>query len=499
MSIANKVPTPIVDKNGKQTTVHKNPMQDIKNRIKNVPTAPVITSPAPEPTEDIDRVSLPVQEYTITRENVAKFEHVIEKANNRLARGGVEERFTYEFTSEVKKNEDGSHREVINAILNKPVISNGDWTFTATHEFTPAGDVISYWSESGDFESPSDSHCDQCGKNRRRERVYTVSNEQGETKQIGSNCLELFMGMRPEGLWSLNDTKIEDELSDLESASLGGTSGLTYPIRDIIGIALQQTDGGANYVSRIAGTKSNPATAEVVSLAMSGERQPFDEASVSSVIDFIRSSPSDGSDYMDNLKAIFGSEDGENGVFVKQRHLGIAASAVSAWYRDSHKPDRRKPDRIPANPEYIGQPKERIKTPTKFTVDRRFSYENDYGTVDGYVLRDDQNHILLWKSQSGSPPDVWEGGTVELSAFTVKEHKVDSYTGDNQTVIQRPAVSGVEHLGKAPQWKVSEVAYDAIRQLPEDQREAMHKEFEEAEDLDQMKAFATRLSGIGFA
>ena len=499
MSIINKIPTPIVDKNGKQTTVHKNPaMQDIKNRIKNIAPAQAAVVEEPNMDMDIDRASLPTQEYTITKNNVAKFEHTIEKANNRLARAGVEDRFTYEFKSDVIKNQDGSHREVIRATLNKPVIKNGEWTFTATHEFTPAGEVVSYWSEEGDFEQPEDSHCDQCGKNRKRERVYTVANDDGVTKQIGSSCLALFMGVRPEGLWSLNDTKIEDELSDLESNSLGGTTGLTYQLRDIVGIALQVTDGGSAYVSRARATRDVKATAEVVGLALSGKLEDVDQESVDGVIEYIRNVKSDGSDYMDNLKSIFGKQDGEFGVLVKAKHIGQAASAVSSWYRENNPSEKTGSNKKYVNPEYIGTPKERIKKPSTYTVERRFSYENDYGTVHGYELRDEEDHILLWKSQSGSPPEVWEGGKFEINAFTVKEHKVSDYTGDNQTVIQRPAVGDVKEYGRAPEWKVSEVVYDAIRNLPEGERAEKEKEFLASEDLLAMKEFAAQMTGASF-
>jgi hypothetical protein len=119
--------------------------------------------------------------------------------------------------------------------------------------------------------------------------------------------------------------------------------------------------------------------------------------------------------------------------------------------------------------------------------------------VHGYVLRDEDNRQLVWKSSSNNPPDVWDGGKLDIEKFTVKEHGKDSYTDDNQTVILRPKVGNVLNLGNAPQWKVSEIVSDAILTLPEDQREAQQNAFYDLSSIEEMRAFATKIAGVNFS
>jgi hypothetical protein len=502
MSIANRVPTPIVDKNGKATTVHRSTdkpnMKDIKNRIKSA-TPPRAAEAVLEQTfdadgENLDRASLPVQEYTITADNSAKFEHIIKMANNRLERAGVEDRFEYGFESKVIHNEnDGTSREVIVATLNKPTISNGEWTFTATHEFTPAGDVLSYYGKGADFEVPEDAHCDQCHTNRRRERIYTVTNPEGDTKQIGSNCLQLFMGVRPEGLWTLNDTKIEDSLSDLESSSLGSNSGVSYSLRDVVGVALNLTNDGANYISRANSTMATKATADEVSLALSEKDKKYDAAKVDDVIAYVRSTSNNGSDYIDNLKSVFGSGNNTDMELVKARHVGIAASAVSAWYRENNKPsDIAKEGKPPVNQEWIGTPGDKIIKPMKLTLEFRATYPTDYGDKTTMIFRDEDNHLIKWGASN--PPEVWEGGVIDISKLTIKEHS--TYNDDKQTSIIRPTVKNVESAGKAPEWKVWSMVQESLTpEMSQEDKQAVLKSFDDLESIEEKREFAqTRLT-----
>jgi hypothetical protein len=491
LSIANRVPTAIVDKNGKHTTVHRSPegMNDIKSRIAKIaaPQAVEVSSIDDEP--DWDRASLPTQEYTINSATVGKFEHIIEKANNRLTRSGVEEQFEYSYRNDVIENPDGSHKEVIIATLNKPVISNGNWTFAATHEFTPAGEVVSYFSsEDASFKQPEDAHCDQCNTNRRRERVYTVTNSDDESKQIGSSCLELFMGVKPEGLWSLSDTKIEESLSELESLSLGSRDGVTYPLEDIIGVALQASNNGKDYVAKSRGTKENPPTAYAVEMKMQEKRNPdtFDKKAIRSVIDYISNVDSNNSDYLDNLKAIF--KPGENGAFVKSRHMGLATSAVAAWYRENNQREEREA-KPPVKQEWLGAKGDKIEKPMTLTLEFRKTFSGEYGESTLMVFRDQDNRLIKWGASN--PPDVWEGGSIDVGRVTVKEQAI--YKDDKQTAIIRPKVNGVIDSGNYPEW----VAYDKVRAhvqgLPSAEVQSVLEKFEATGSVEGKRAFLASL------
>lgn len=145
--------------------------------------------------------------YRILVDRLRDLGDAIEKANRRLQRAGVTERFEATWVERIWRDEDGRAWHVADVELNRPVISSGEWTFVASHEKAANGKLLSHYVGTGDrdgLEVDPSMRCDHCGRARARQKVYTLRSPQtGETKQIGSNCLQLFLGLRPEGLWSM--------------------------------------------------------------------------------------------------------------------------------------------------------------------------------------------------------------------------------------------------------------------------------------------------------
>jgi len=492
-----KIPTPIIDKNGRYTTVHKNPsrLDEIKSRIKSLDVVPV-SVPVEEfnvsADENIDRGSLPSQEYTIAPENFEKFKHIIEKANRRLAKAQIEERFTYILNNETIATGDGTYREVITAVLTKPVIKYNGWSFGAAHEFTPSGEVLSYWSkESDDYQAPEDSHCDQCGVNRHREKVYTLIHDDGETKQVGYNCLSLFLGVSPSGLWTLSDNKIEDELSGLESG-YGPYHQILYDSDNVIAAALLSSNHGEEFVPKYRGSKALPSTVEratdLLNSMHAGEKLGNGglEDEIKEIREFVANMPSD-SDYASNLKAVFAEPKDDAPSLVKSKHLGIAVSVVSAWKRS--KTVQEKKEQNPIKQEWFGTPGERYKESKTFFVDKRIPLEGAYGTTYLMVMRDEENRLFTWNASN--PPRVYAGGQMTLKGFGIKDHKI--YNDDHQTQMTRATVENVDNVGNLPDYELWPAFRDFTADLPQEEVLKYEDEMEALNDENLEKEYIRKL------
>lgn len=456
------VPTLVPVKGAGMAIRHKKPESaKSSERVKNV-------APAPPPLIDFD-AEIEQQEtqavthtYTISPANIEKFTNAIAKANRRLERGGVAERFEYTLDAQYKSDGNGGYYEHVTATLTKPVIKHNGWSFAGAHEFTPNGGVVSFWAEDANLEAPTEPVCDQCGIKRHRERVYTVKNG-SETKRVGSSCMNLFLGVTPEGLWTLNG-KLEDELEGFSNSSMSAERA-AYDTKTLIALALAESNSGSEFVPNSRGTVLTPSTATRVRVAIEtdikGRGLERYEYEAEKVIEFVRGLAGDN-DYESNLKQIFlPSEDGLPDM-VKSKHLAFAVSAVSAYYR-SLNPREKVEEKIgrTVKNEYFGTKGERFDTPVKLTVEKRMVFENDFGTSTVFIMYDDEGRTFKWSSSN--PPDVWEGGTVDIKKATVKDHK--EYEGQFQTVITRPSVSESTDLGRAPQWKLYEIVRERFSTL----------------------------------
>src|SRR5690606_10691833 len=112
--------------------------------------------------------------------------------------------------------------------------------------------------------------CDHCGHARRRGKVYTVVNEDGEQKVVGSNCMQAFLGVRPEGLWALTfDLERKDEEEDDADIWRGSTGDKVVPALDLVGAALAASEDGVNFVPKSRSSTENPSTASKVEMDLS--------------------------------------------------------------------------------------------------------------------------------------------------------------------------------------------------------------------------------------
>ena len=207
-------------------------------------------------TADTDEVAQPWT-YTFPAENLAEFHHIIDKANRRLARAGADARFeptvTTKMVTEVTVEGIEISTEMATATMDSLRLSLGRYTFVARlvpeeagmTVHTAPGESLEGWTRP----AADDMHCDHCETNRYRVNLFVVRDEDtGQFIQLGQQCISLYTGMKPVGLWALN---FDEEISAWAAGDGGGGGGTrAWNINQVLGLSLALTDMGKGYISR---------------------------------------------------------------------------------------------------------------------------------------------------------------------------------------------------------------------------------------------------------
>jgi len=366
----------------------------------------------------------------------------IDRANDRLAKAGLDNRFTYEITEVL---EERNHRQYLYADiqLNRPSISFEGWTFAGAHDFTPAGKVVNFWAK-GTIPDVVDNRCDHCGANRARTRVYTVEHPEKGTMQVGQSCLKAFLGITPGNLWALTS---ELELDDIERGGeeTYGPANEAYATEELLIAALTASNDGKDFVTATQADWQQPPTASITvanfdKLLASGETRAR-RALARKIIRWAKTADDTGGDYIANLKAVLaGSKDTQ---IVRRKHVGLAVSAISAYHRDQDKTalkKAREEAKTTEKREYLAPVGEKVKD-LSATVEVAYHDTSYYGRrpqdTTLLVLRTSDGHVLKWNASSRQ--DVRPGDKVTVTTGTVKAH--EQYRGAFQTVLTRAKMS----------------------------------------------------------
>jgi len=411
----------------------------------------------------------------------------IDRANRRLQRAGSDLRFEPVLEDFMAKRviggielPDGSR--VFGTEVNEPwikatmptvTLTLGDYTFVASLVREEAGytvhcapgEDLSTWKRP----DVNDIHCDHCGTNRQRSRIYIVrENETGELIQLGHSCIELYMGASPKGLWALQfDAELKD-FADEDRGSNFGHSDYGTDIRKVLAYAFIFSDRGRSYVSKRAAEWGNQiATVSTVFSALFVTPQPprrsdfrrggyekamadylqylkdIEEADrvwreesdlIDDIIKTVESIDAT-SDYGQNLRVILAGE------AVSGRNVGILASLVAVYARERELAIQRAAAPKVAEG-FLADEKVRIKQAIRLTLKTVRHWEGDFGPSTFMVGYTDDMHCVVWKASGFHDYDP--GDVLVLSAATVKKH--ENYKGTDQTVITRAVIA--EHIAQ---------------------------------------------------
>lgn len=385
--------------------------------------------------------------YCVTGSGLSQVRENVERANKRLERAGIDERFEVIVDSSRDDVVGGELTTVNNIHLNTPVISYDGWDFIGKREVTAEGDVLVRGRDEDldDVEAFGDSIvCDHCGRRQNRSKTYVVRDRDGQTLQVGSTCVQNFLGVRPEGLWSLDvsmlaDVDILDDEDDNFAIHSGSAAG-AVPTRQVIAAALAASDSGRNWQPSGSPTPTARLVRDMVEKGWKGSEGERKNPDIDKVLDAARNVEGD-SEYARGLRLLAGSE------IVAPKHLGLIASAVTVWRRNEEKAERERNAPEPPAQRWAGSVGDKMKGRKARIISCREFEAPNYMTGEperrrAVTLRDERNHQIVWFTSSRA--ELPEPGTnVEFSGGTVSKQRHNDRLDADETVVTRAKLHAI--------------------------------------------------------
>lgn len=400
-------------------------------------------------------------EYSFPADRLVDFQHIIAKANRRLERAGSPAMFepTVKVEDRTETTITGLSVTVSYAFVTMASLqlTVGDYTFVARlvpeeagmTVHTAPGETLEGWVRP----DADDTHCDHCQVKRDRVNLFVVrNNANGELIQLGQQCIALYLGMEPKGLWALDfQGDLDAAVGEFSEGGGGGRRDYSADIAEVLGVALAVTNGGKGYVSRAnADLWEKESTGSLVKRVLFGiypkgnkpdEKEERERilafaaegkalAAQQDLIDSVKAAADSlrAGDYADNLAVILAAPSG----IVGQRNISTLASLVSVYYRQQEQRAEAAKAKDAAAQGFIGAVGERVRD-FHVTATSVREFEGDYGVTTLLVGRTDDGHTVKWFASGGRD---WEpGDRIHFGAATVKAH--ENYKGVDQTALTR--------------------------------------------------------------
>lgn len=324
-----------------------------------------------------------------------------------------------------------------------PVI--GGWMFIAKIEHEAGGNLIKRMVDG--VPSPQSWHtcgpnCDHCKVQRNRNDTFMLTNlETGEFKQVGSSCMQDFLGdmqRDPERIAAMFDYLVQvgrdfDFDPDLVGALNLGDLGV--PPEHLMRAVLKIVQEDSGYISAEKGEQLHClSTGERLRSAFWGSKPIAvtpDAAHLEqapSVLSWLREQKESESLWLRNIAHL------SDRPCITQKNAGLFASGFVAWNRELQRQLRQ--DK--GSGDWVGAVGEKIAAFA--TLERKAGYENAYGFVSVLSFRDEEGNALVWKTSS-PPAGLVVGSSYHLSA-SVKGH--GEFKSDKQTEIIRVKCAELE-------------------------------------------------------
>lgn len=287
--------------------------------------------------------------------------------------------------------------------------------------------------------------CDHCRQMRRRNDTYVLRHEDGRYVQVGSTCLDDFLGCN-DALKLAAHAELIACASDLGSGGelgLGGSSGRasSFLLQEFLPLVAWEVRT-LGWVSRTAAKeRGGIATADHSLRCMLDEtfcRKAGADPNAEDVAEAIEAEKwaesltdaqvdAERGDYLHNLRAVARTGLGTN------RTAGIAASMITAHQRHVAA------ERLHAERAKLPQADTHVGTVGKretFLVTLEFvtGYEGRYGYTTVLKFRTDEGALLVWKASSTTLARADVGKKYTLVG-TIKKH--DEYQNQKQTLVTR--------------------------------------------------------------
>lgn len=293
--------------------------------------------------------------------------------------------------------------------------------------------------------------CDYCKTNRKRNKTYLVVNQEtGEWKQLGKECLKLFVtGIDVDAI-----ATFESLIKEAEGAANPGdeffyNKGFKFvKVADALALACAvYRERGYLATRDSVGNPNDFCNKNIVQRKLAQQygcnsdflnianstRDKIDtitfKADINAATDAIgdvEQLPDDP--YYNNLKVIVANE------YIPLNKLGLLVSIPKAIDRyEEEKKRQEEKERLATESNYIGSVGDKIEI--DFVSGREAACcETQFGLLHIYEFKDASGNVIVWKSSSGK--EIPESGKI---SGTVKAH--EEYNGVKQTVILRAKIT----------------------------------------------------------
>lgn len=388
------------------------------------------------------------QTILIRPSRLPEAEAKIVRANRRLERAGVAERFTLTVGDTVPRsytNGTGGQTtySMLEVTLNTPSLGYGGWTFVATLGFEAHGTIVrTVPGQSCDYH-PTTQVCDQCHTARQRSDTFVVRSDAGEYRQVGRSCLALFFGLKPQ-LWVFDYelSELDERDTDESERRSWSSRDRSESVREIVAAALACSDRGRGYRRASEYPSTATDTDAVLYERATGEldwrnydRKAWletrradavtyaNDGTVDDVIAAAANIDGDG-EYAQNLRIL------AQGERVDGRNFGLVVSFVAVYARSQRVAAERSVQTTRRNTYVAPVGEKNVITTGAVTMIRPI--ESQYGTSYLIVWVTAEGDTCKWFSSNA--PVFDEGATVTLKG-TVKSH--DEFRGTKATVFTR--------------------------------------------------------------
>ncbi len=296
--------------------------------------------------------------------------------------------------------------------------------------------------------------CDYCKTNRKRNKTYLIFNQEtGEWKQLGKECLKLFVtGIDVDAIATFESfIKEAEDFANPSDEFFYNRRFKFVKVADALALAVAlYCDKGYVATRDYVGDTNDLSNKNIVQRKLSrlygydndflnitnSAREEIDKININTntliakiavkiVLESVKNFPDDT--YYNNLKAIVSNE------YVPLTKLGLLVSIPKAIDRyEEEKKRQEEKERLAAESNYIGEVGEKISM--NFVSGREVACcETQFGLLHIYEFKDANGNTVVWKSSSSK--DIPESGVV---TGTVKTH--EEYDGIKQTVILRAKI-----------------------------------------------------------
>ena len=362
-------------------------------------------------------------------------------------------------------------REIAINIPDGAVFAENGWVFRGTVEASGVDgkNFINFpimKDKDGDpvptkYFSSNPCSCDYCNTNRKRNKTYLVVNrETGEWKQLGKECLKLFVtGIDVDAIATFESFIKEAEcaanpgdeffynrrarfvevqraleLAQAATKMFGFVATRdnvgyynVFSTRNIVQAKILKDMGCQSDLLNISNAEREKINLYVAKLTV---YSAYTEEDISNDIIALQETVKELPDepYYNNLKTVLSNE------YVPLNKLGLLVSAPKAisMYYELKKIQEEK-EKLTKLSDYIGEVGEKISV--NFVSGREVACcETQFGLLHIYEFKDANGNTVVWKSSSSK--DIPENGIV---SGTVKAH--EEYDGIKQTVILRAKIT----------------------------------------------------------